>query len=358
MPHLLRRAHEAEAPRHRQRDGFDAFRGQVHVEGVVEVGAHFLEDVLDGRAGPAQAQMRPGPPVHLVVAGGHHAAPRLGQLHVVGDDGMEVAGHPQRGGIAPRLPRARAELVIAPLDQRGVGADADHHAVRRPPRHPEGPGTATGDDDRHRARVLQSRRRGPAQREALAGEHAAYHPHRRLLLREAGGAQAHLEHGGVTRTDAEQDATRRVEIHGGDAGGEHRGMTRDRVDEERADPGALGAARGGEQVDEDVAGAELAVGEPEMGEAGRFGLAAALGQPRGIGEAEAVGAEGERLGHAGPVRRDAAGASDPASPRGRTSRAARPRARRCGRRSSPAAPGGDWRAGAPSDSRRSRPARC
>ena len=59
-------------------------------------------------------------------------------------------------------------------------------------------------------------------------------------------------------------------------------MTRDRVDEERADPGALGAARGGEQIDEDVASAELAIGEPEMGEAGRFGLAAALGQPLGM----------------------------------------------------------------------------
>src|SRR4030095_14130506 len=100
----------------------------------------------------------------------------------------------------------------------------------------------------------------------------------------------------------------------------------------------------GEQVDEDIAGTELAVREPEMAESGRFRLAAGLGQPRGVGKAEAVGAEGEWRGHAGPVRRDTAGASGPANPRGRTSRATRPRVRRCGRRSSPAAPGADWRA--------------
>src|SRR5581483_9682895 len=97
----------------------------------------------------------------------------------------------------------------------------------------------------------------------------------------------------VTRADTEHHASGRVAIDGGDARGEDARMPRHRIDYQRADMSALRILRGGQEIDENITGVELAVGKPQMVESGSLGFFARLNQPVRVEEVEAVGAEAQ-----------------------------------------------------------------
>ena len=70
-------------------------------------------------------------------------------------------------------------------------------------------------------------------------------------------------------------------------------MARDGIDEEGASERRLRRSEGGENVEEDIAGAKLAIRKPEVGEAGVFSLAGGGSEAFGVGECESIRAEGD-----------------------------------------------------------------
>ena len=88
--YVFRAAHQAKSPRDLDRNLRDHARSKFHVVSMMKVGPYRFEDFPDRRAWPFETDSIPKQAVHFVIARRHHAAARVREFRVVGNNSMKV----------------------------------------------------------------------------------------------------------------------------------------------------------------------------------------------------------------------------------------------------------------------------